>query len=1330
MDSETPRANHVPQILHGAFPALSATLFIAMGYIDPGKWISCIDSGARFGGELFVFLFLFNLMAVLCQYLSAHIGAITGKNLAQICNYEYDKFNCILLGIQAELSIIMSDLAMILGIANALHMMFRVDLFSAVLLTALTAILYPIFSTLLESSKANVILSRTAGLTFVCYVLGILIAQPEISFLPINLPSKLMGENVYALMTLLGASIMPHNFFLHSSIVQRFQGSPGVSRASKAYDNFFSIFAVFSGIFLVNYVLMNSASNIHISSLSWEVGGESGQTILYDFFGLDLPGWLHCATVRIFAIVPALYCLWYSGAEGLYQMLLSTQVVVALLLPPSVIALYRVASSGAIMGTNKVSTAMEFLLMMSFMAMIGLQLVFFGEMVFGDGAWLGYLRWNMGSISPYFILIVTGFGSLCLTCRLFVTPLRSSDHSSGAEPFKRVRPQDVRESLAVKQVNDRVDSRYREEIPCERPGLVPSSEEVLETLLDPPAPIYEFKLPDNIMETDQSPYLAPIEEISTVKESSVLTVSSLEQPSRLDGTVLMPEVVQDLADAPSLATRKMETETRELSDKTLRVEGESTTREDGEEQESWEPEEMPKEMVQVAPLAAPEGLRSLSGKLDEGGSGTGSLSRLSGLGRAARRQLAAVLDEFWGKLYDFHGQLTQDAKAKKLDLLLGSDSNSKPSLSLQEAVAVAKDFRPQFQSDPMMNSGLCDPLTQQRLHNSIGSLYGVQKGSSPSMWPDKAQMLDAYMQSTGSNALDNSERRYSSLRLPPRSEGVNQPVTMHGYEVSSCLNRTMMDSSADYMDGQRKYASMKLPSSSLGMLTLRDPLSYGLGPKRTNGFSTMQPSSFQNLAATRNNIMLSDNRSSMNMMQSDRSNMMQSDSRSSMNMMQSDRSNMMQSDSRSSMNMMQSDNRSSMNMMQSDRSNYELFSPATADDATNQNNSKKYHSLPDISGYSAPLRDVYLSDKYAQLGSPNTTSGYPNSIGRATPERSLYSSLASRMGPPGFDDLSPRQVRRDVYPSRSYSGLDTGSIWCKQPYEQYGVANKTSLGLEGSHGQKSVTNVDSASSIVDQEAILLQSLRNCILKLLKLEGSEWLFRQGDGVDEDLIDRVAARERFAFEAEFKDMKMASSGNESAYSAPGGMRPGSAMKGDGRSTVSSVPHCGEGCVWKADLIVSFGVWCIHRVLELSLMESRPELWGKYTYVLNRLQGVIEPAFFKQRNSLSPCFCIQVPTAYQQRLSPVSGITLPPTARSPRGKFTTSSMLIEIIKDVEIAISSRKGRSGTAAGDVAFPKGKENLASVLKRYKRRLSNKPVGTETARPGSRNLLGPAHYGS
>lgn len=130
-----------------------------------------------------------------------------------------------------------------------------------------------------------------------------------------------------------------------------------------------------------------------------------------------------------------------------------------------------------------------------------------------------------------------------------------------------------------------------------------------------------------------------------------------------------------------------------------------------------------------------------------------------------------------------------------------------------------------------------------------------------------------------------------------------------------------------------------------------------------------------------------------------------------------------------------------------------------------------------------------------------------------------------------------------------------------------------------------------------------------------------------------------------------------------------------------------------------------------------------------ILNE-QGVIDPAFSKPRTPMTACFCLQIPTSHQRASPPSGNGMLPPAAKPGRGKCTTAVTLLDLIKDVEMAISCRKGRTGTAAGDVAFPKGKENLASVLKRYKRRLSSKPGVMNQDGPGSRKNLTASVYGS
>ncbi|XVF76394.1 hypothetical protein PTKIN_Ptkin13bG0263000 [Pterospermum kingtungense] len=1157
----------------------------------------------------------------------------------------------------------------VLGVAHGINLLFGVDLSTGVFLAALDAVLFPVFATLLDHCRTSFIGIYAMGFILLSYAFGVLISQPEISFSMTGMPTKLSGESAFALMSLLGASIMPHNFYLHSSIVQQHQGPSNISKSALCHNHLFAILCAFSGIYVVNYVLMNSAANVfysaglvlatfqdamslmeqvfrngilpfvfllvmflsnQITASTWNLGG---QVVLHDFLGLDIPGWLHRATIRIIAMVPALYCVWTSGAEGIYQLLIFAQVMVALLLPSSVIPLFRIASSRPIMGVYKISPIVEFLTLVTFMGMLGLKIIFVVEMIFGNSDWVGNLRLNAGiSMSvPFAILLVTACASFSLMLWLAATPLKSASSRSEAHAWKWDLNRTVSEGAIEGEECDLTETIYRGEVPAHMPERSSTPERSIERRSGLSHPNYDLNLPETILESEQEIRLTAVNEnsFSIIHPSSPVcntqeSASIIESPS-----TVVSEVGDD--DLPGTKTRKIES--INPVDKTVSLEGDLQIEKDNDDGDTWELEEPSKppsgSILSLTPDGPPS-FRSLSGKSDDGGNGTGSLSRLAGLGRAARRQLAAILDEFWGQLYDFHGQPTPEAKMKKLDVLLGIDS--KP----LKVDTTGKEYGGYFPSvggrgSDAINSSLYDSLKQLKVQNSIDSSYGYSRGS----LSNHMQLYDAYVQNTNRN-VDFGERRYSSLRAAPPADAWDyQPATVHGYQIASYLNRIAKDRSFDFLNSQMESQASKSPA--LGATNYGDSLAFALGQKLQNRITPAQAPGFQNVAVSRNSS------------------------------------------------------------LQSERSYYDISSSGTSDNSEISVDSKKYRSLPDISGLSVLHRDLYTSEKSAQWDS---SLGYGSTVGRTNYDTSMYSNAGSRAGVPlAFEEPSQLKGYRDTLSLQLSSSSDTGSLWARQPFEQFGVAEKRhSVGSESlGSGLNSVTR-DTASSL-DLESKLLQSFRHCIVRLLKLDGSDWLFRQNDGADEDLIDRVAARERFLYDAE--------------------RRYGSTPKNDEANlanfSVLSIPQCGEGCIWKADLIVSFGVWCIHRILDLSLMESRPELWGKYTYVLNRLQGVIDAAFSKPRSPMSPCLCLQIPAEYQERSSPpVSNGMLPPASKPGKGKCTTAATLLDIIKDVEIAISCRKGRTGTAAGDVAFPKGKENLASVLKRYKRRLSNKAVGSGT----------------
>ncbi|KAL6998224.1 Ethylene-insensitive protein 2 [Sarracenia purpurea var. burkii] len=1194
MDNEILTAKNRPSIMQRLLPAVFPVLLIAIGYVDPGKWAAAVEGGSRFGSDLVLLMLVFNFAAILCQYLSAYIAVVTGRDLSQ--NDGSEKIFCMLV----------------------------------------------------------------ASFILLFYVLGLLFSQPEISISITGTLTKLSGESAFALMSLLGASIMPHNFYRHSSIVQQELGRLNVSKGLLCHDHFFAILCIFSGIFLVNCVLMNMAANVfystglviltfqdalslidqvfrssivpfvfllvmfvsnQITALSSNLGGQS---ILHDFFGTNIPSWLHHLTIRIIAIIPALFSVCNSGAEGIYQLLILTQVVIALMLPSSVIPLFRIASSRSIMGIYKVSHFVEFLARIMFIGMLGLKIIFLVELVFGNCDWLGNLSWNLGSSMSisYISLLITASTLLCLMLWLAATPLKSDCSTFDAHVWNQDIIDALPDSSTEREESDFIETRYDREGPIQKqePALVPR---------------IDLNLFETVMDSDTIPHLTSSADNGSNIAFPSHGKSHLDEPTTTVETVGISTVHSEDSVSEAVDTIPLKAESTGIIENPVRIEGDLRIGKD-DEGDTWEePEESSKGRSGDNPSLTSDGpgsYKNLSGKSEDFGSGAGSLLRLSGLGRAARRQLAAVLDEFWGQLFDFHGQATQESKARKLDMLLEVDPKLATSLKMGDS---PKEFTGYFPSAGGRGSGT--PVNTSVYDSSkLLTSYGVQRGSSSSSWLSHLLLPDSYVQNASHNALDDNERRYSSLRLPSPSDGNDyQPATVHGYQIASYLSRITKEKSYDYLNGQTEAPSPK-PSSPLDTSIYRDPVAFASGRKLQYRLSPMKPPGFSDPVVSRNIS------------------------------------------------------------SKSERPVNDLYSPGSrpALNLNNTINTKKFHSLPDISGLALPHRDSYSSDMSDQ-----------------------YSSIGYGVGAHlESNKLSLPKLYRDPFTLQFSSSSDTGSLWSKQPFEQFGSSDKTcTVGREGI-GSKQNSISSEITSVLDLESKLLQSFRNCIIKLLKLEGSDWLFKQNDGTDEDLIDLVAARERYLYEADTREKNSLVYMDESQYSFD--KKPFSALKKDETDytnfVVSSVPHCGESCVWRVDLIISFGVWCIHRVLELSRLESRPELWGKYTYVLNRLQGIIEPAFSKPRTPMTPCFCLQIPGTHRPRSSPppISNGGLPPPSKQGKvGKCTTAPMLLEIIKEIENAISCRKGRSGTAAGDVAFPKGKENLASVLKRYKRRLSNKPVG-------------------
>ncbi|KAM0880339.1 hypothetical protein ACQ4PT_033654 [Festuca glaucescens] len=451
---------------HHLTRSLGPALLISVGYIDLGKWVAMLDAGARFGYDLVLLVLFFNFAAVLYQYMCTCIGMVTGKNLAQISRQEYSRFICVGLGVQAALSLFTSELTMIAGIAVGFNLLFdHNDLISSLIFACVVINLLPYL--LSPGKMAGTLNACIAGFTILCFVLGLLISQPEIPLHVNVMFPKLSGESAYSLMALLGANIIVHNFYVHSSVVQVQGRSHVVTLRTLFHDHLFSILFTFTGVFLVNYVLMSSAAvesshntivtfhdavelmnqiftspmaplvllaillfSSHIISLTSVLASHA---VTESFFGVNLSLTVHHVVLKILAMIPTIYCAKVAGSEGIYQLLILCPVIQAMLLPSSVIPVFRVASSRSIMGNYRISLYVEIFAFLAFLLMLFTNIIFVAEVLFGDSTWTNNLKGytECPVVIPHTVIVLVSSAAIAFALFVAVIPLKSA--SSEAE---------------------------------------------------------------------------------------------------------------------------------------------------------------------------------------------------------------------------------------------------------------------------------------------------------------------------------------------------------------------------------------------------------------------------------------------------------------------------------------------------------------------------------------------------------------------------------------------------------------------------------------------------------------------------------------------------------------------------------------------------------------------------------------------------------------------------------------------------------------------------------------------------------------------------------
>jgi manganese transport protein len=359
---------------------------VSVGYMDPGNWATDLEGGARFGYRLLWVLVLSNLMALLLQTLSSRLGVISGRDLAQACRDEYPRPVSYVLWVLCELAIIACDLAEVLGAAIGLNLLFHVPLLIGVLVTAADTLLVLWFTRMgIRVIEAFVlVLIATIG---ACFAFEIFLAQPNATEVAKGIIPRLNSQSLYVAVAIFGATVMPHNLYLHSALVQTRQiGKTEAEKRSACRFNLFDSTLALNGALFVNAaILIMSAAvffkrNIVVTEIqqahqllspllgttaasalfgaallcsgqsSTLTGTMAGQIVMEGFLHFRMQPWMRRALTRCLAITPAAFTIYFAGDAGTYKLIILSQVILSMQLPFAVIPLVHFTSDHNRMG--------------------------------------------------------------------------------------------------------------------------------------------------------------------------------------------------------------------------------------------------------------------------------------------------------------------------------------------------------------------------------------------------------------------------------------------------------------------------------------------------------------------------------------------------------------------------------------------------------------------------------------------------------------------------------------------------------------------------------------------------------------------------------------------------------------------------------------------------------------------------------------------------------------------------------------------------------------------------------------------------------------------
>jgi manganese transport protein len=364
---------------------------VAVGYMDPGNWATDIGGGSKFGYTLLSVILISNLMAMFLQALSAKLGIATGRDLAQACREQYSRRTGLFLWVICEIAIAACDLAEVLGSAVALKLLFGLPLLAGVLITAFDVLIVLALQgrgfRLVEAFVVTLIASIAACFAYEIFWAHPLWREAAIGFIP-RAEILRNREMLYIAIGILGATVMPHNLYLHSSIVQTraFGMSTRDRREAVRYAIFDSTLALGFALFINAAILVLGAAAFHTRGLhnvaeiadaykllspvlgaslastlfacallasgqnSTLTGTLAGQIVMEGFLDIRLKPWLRRLITRSIAIIPAALVIGLAGENKVTSLLILSQVILSFQLPFAVIPLIQFTGDRSKMG--------------------------------------------------------------------------------------------------------------------------------------------------------------------------------------------------------------------------------------------------------------------------------------------------------------------------------------------------------------------------------------------------------------------------------------------------------------------------------------------------------------------------------------------------------------------------------------------------------------------------------------------------------------------------------------------------------------------------------------------------------------------------------------------------------------------------------------------------------------------------------------------------------------------------------------------------------------------------------------------------------------------